>query len=230
MGKKSLFVIGIFLILFSLQSCSSKPEKALLDRYFHAILLNDITTMSTMALEPVAIEAKSYEITKVGVDKVEPASLPDLNKKELELKKKLEGHVAPTLDAKDALDAAKDELDSARTGAAKNAAKKKVEELQAKYDQEYELHKQLQKDYNDAKAAAAREEEIATFSLGAGELPTIRELTGNVHSKEVEVKVISKEGQVKNYIFHLRMYNLRDETLNMNRRGRWVIIDFELLS
>jgi hypothetical protein len=228
MGKKSLFVIGVILILISLQSCSSKPEKAILGRYFHAVALNDITTMSTMALEPVAIEFKSYGVTNVGAEKVEPASLPDLNKKELELKKRLENHVAPTLDAKDALDASKEELDNARTGAAKNAAKKKVEDLQAKYDQEYELHKQLQKDYNDAKTAAAREEEITSFSLGAGELPTIRELKGDVHSKDIDVKVVSKTGQAKNYKFYLRMYNLKDETLNIARRGRWVIIKTEV--
>jgi hypothetical protein len=210
MGKKSLFVIGVILILISLQSCSSKPEKAILGRYFHAIALNDITTMSTMALEPVASEFNSYEVATGGAE--------------------LEDHVAPTLDAKDLLDGAKEELDSARTGAAKKAAQKKVDELQAAYDKEYELHKQLQKDYNDAKAAAAHEEEITSFSLGAGEVPTIRELTGNVHSKDIEVKVVTKAGQAKNYKFYLRMYDLKDETLNMIRRGRWVIINFELLS
>ena len=229
MARKSLYVIGIILLLFVLQSCKSKPEEGLLKRYFGAIILNDVTTMSTMALEPISMDVASWEITSVSEERIEPALLPELNKKELELKKKVEESVVITLDAKDELLDAEFELERARTRAAKRAAQKKVNELQAKYDEIRENHNQVQKDYSEAKSATAREEEITSFSLGAGEISNIRDLTGEVHFKEVEVKV-QGESDTKNYKLYLRKYNLKDEVLNVNRRGQWKIIKFELIS
>jgi hypothetical protein len=146
-----------------------------------------------------------------------------------DLKKKLEEHVGPTIDAKDALDVAKEELDTARTKAAKQAAQKKVDEMQAKYDQEFGLHKDLQKGYNDAKAIAAREEEITAFSLGAKNLANIRDLTGNVSAKEVEIKVHPKAGGDKSYKLSMRSYSLKEEGSGLKHNGRWVIIKFEPL-
>lgn len=227
MRRRTLLIVSVILVIFAIQSCKQHAEEGLLSRYFHAVSLKDVTTMSTMALEPLAIDVEDWEITAVGEEKIEPAVLPDLSKKEEEFKKSLEAHVGPTLDAKDLLDIAKDELDMARTRAAKAAAQKKVDELQAKYDAEYEIHKELQKNYNDSKAGAAREEEISIFSLGAGQIPNIRDLMGTSHSKEVDVKVTTKSGETKNYKFYLKKYELRDESLNMTRRGRWVIVKFE---
>ncbi len=230
MTRKGLIIIGLIGAFLALSSCASHPEEALLKRYFNALQLRDLTTLSTMALEPVEIDVANWQITSVTPERIEPATLPELNKKELELKKKVEDHIGPTMDAKDALDAAQSELDAARTGGARAVAKKKVEELQAKYDQEYNLHKELQKQYNDAKAAAAKEEEITLFSLGMSQLPGVRDLTGNVHAKEVEVRITDREGNQKNYRLYLRRYELKEEATNMNYRGRWVIIRFELLS
>jgi len=231
MGKKNLYLFGaILLVVAAFSSCSSQPDKAVIERYFHAIQLNDLTTMSTIAVAPTDIDFKSFEITNLGEAKVQPAGLSDMDKKEKEFQKKLQDHVEPTLVAKDVLDGAKEELDNARTKAAKNAAQKKVDDLQAKYDQEYEIHKQLQKDYNEAKAAAAHEEETAIFSLGVKDIPNVRDLTGEVQSKEAEVKVVNKAGAEKTYVFQLRLFNLKDETLNLNRRGRWVITDIKATS
>ncbi|MFQ6108310.1 MAG: hypothetical protein ACE5L7_02000, partial [Candidatus Aminicenantales bacterium] len=182
-----------------------------------------------MALEPVSIEAKSWEILSVSEERMEPAKLPEMNQKEMELKKKLEDHVGPTLDAEDALYEAKEKLKNARTRAARRAAQKEVDEAQAKYDEERELHRQLQKDYNEAKAASQREEEIATFSLGTGSLPNIRDLKGEMYSKEVDVRAVGEEG-AKDYRFYLRRYILHDETLDLTHRGRWIIVKIEGLS
>jgi len=230
MKKKIFLTMGILLFAFILQTCSQKPEKSLLKRYFHALSLNDLTTLSTMALEPAELNAKSWQIINVSEERIEPAVLPDLNKKELELKKKVENSVGITLDARDELDNAKFELENARTRAAKRAAQKKVDELQAKYDEIYENHKQLQKEYNEAKAAAAREEEITLFSLGAGELPNARDFKGNINAKEVDVEIVEPSGAEKKYRFYLRKYDLQDEAANIHRRGRWIIVNIELIS
>lgn len=229
MKRKIPLIIGIALLVFIVQSCQQKPEEGLLKRYFHALSLNDMATLSKMALEPVSLDVANWEIVNVGEEQIIPAALPLLNKNELELKKNLEGSVGITIDARDELDDAKFELENARTRAAKRAAQKKVDELEAKYDEIYANHKQLQKDYNEAKAASAREEEITSFSLGAGELPNIRDFTGDVHSEEVDVKIVNKEAEEKTYRFYLKRYNLRDEAMNLDRRGRWIIVAFEPL-
>ncbi len=229
MRRKSLFVLALVLILLPLQYCKSHPEQNILSRYFNAMTLNDTMTMSTMALEPMKIDWASWKILSVSEEKIEPAVLPDLNKQELDAKKKMDDHVTPTLEAKDAVDIAKDEYDSARTAAAKAAAKKKVDEAQLKFDDETNLHNELKRAYNETKAAAAREENITSFSLGAGQLANIRDLKGDVHSKEIQVEIKAKDGSSATYHFNMRMYRLKDETLNLPHNGRWVIVKQEQL-
>jgi hypothetical protein len=229
MRRKSLVIFGVLLILVFMQSCKARPEQSLLKSYFHACSLNDVTTMSTMAVDPIRIEAASWSITKVGEEIIVPAMLPEMNQKEAELKKQTDAHIAVTLDAKDVLDNAKDEFNSARTAAARAAAKAKVDEAQKKYDEEYKLHQDMLKAYNDAKAAAAKEEEITSFSLNAGQLANIRELKGNVHSKEVEIQVKAPNGTTENMKITMRIYDLKDEAANISRRGQWKITSFEKL-
>ena len=225
MTRKNLSLIGVILVLFVLQSCQSKPEENLLKRYFQAVSLNDMRAMSTMALEPVNLDVKSWEIVSINEEKIAPALLPELNKMELMLQKKVEESVIITLDAKDELLGAEYELERTRTRY-KRSVQKEVNELQAKYDERYANYLQLKKDYNEAKAVTAREEQICSFSLGAGDITNIRDLTGQVHFKEVEVKVEGKS-DTKNYKIYLRKYDLKDEALNVNRRGRWIIVALE---
>jgi len=230
MRRKGLIVFGavvVLFILFSLQGCKSTPEKGLLRAYFSAISMKDTTTMSTMAIEPISIDAASWNIISVSEEKIDPTNLVELGKAELEFKKKLEEHVGPVMDAEDALYGAQEEQKAARTGGAKAAAKKKVDEMQAKFDQEREVHKQLQRSYNEAKAAAQKEKDTATFSLGAGEVANIMDLAGTVHTKDVDVKITGKDGQAKTYRFNLRRYELKDEAANIPRRGRWIIVKYE---
>ena len=68
------------------------------------------------------------------------------------------------------------------------------------------------------------------FSLGQRELATVRELTGDVHFKDVEIAVTNRAGVTKNYKLPMRQYVLRDEVNKIPHRGRWVIIKFEPLS
>jgi hypothetical protein len=229
MDRKTLSLLAVILVLCFFCSCSSHPEEALLKRYFAALSLNDNTTLSTMALEPIDISAESWEIINVSEEVVEPFKLLDMNKNELDFKKQLEDHVGVTLDARDEWDNVVYEEERARTRAAKRAAKAKADELKVKYDEVLGEHKEMQKNYNEAKAAAAKEEEIATFSLGTGELPTIRDFTGEVFKKEVDVKTEGETG-VDNYRIYLRRYILQDEATGIHHRGRWIILKFENLN
>lgn len=225
MNRKILAAFGVILLAVAFTSCSSNPEKGLLDRYFNALSLNDVTTLSTMAIDPVSIEFDNWELVSVSEEIIESAKLPEMNQKELDLKKQQEESVGVTLDARAELDDAVFERDNARGAAAKRQLQAKVDELQTKYDEQYAAHQQLQKDYNEAKAAAAREEEVSQFSLGS-DYTTIRDFVGNVHAKTVDVKVV-KDGAETNYRFHLSRYMLKDEAMNLDHRGRWVIIKIE---
>jgi len=229
MARKSLIVIGVLFILFVLQSCQSKPEASILKNYIQAIILNDKTTMASMAMDPISFEVERWEIVNVSPENVEPAPLPKLNDEEKNLQKQMQDSVGITMDAKDAVDEAAYELKNARTPAAKKAAQKKKDELQAKYEEIRARHDQLMKDFNLAKQASIREEETTNFSLRAGDLANIRDLKGNVHSKDVEIKAISRSG-TRNIKFYMKRYELRDETLNLPFRGRWIIIKIEPLS
>ncbi len=229
MARKILSILGIIVLLSVITSCGGHPEEGLLKRYFSALTLNDRTTLSTMALEPLSIDAsQGWEITNVTEERIEPFKLPEMDRIEKDLQKKLQDHVGPTMDAEDALWEAKEKLKNARTGGARRSAQNEVEEAQAKFDEERELHRQLQQDFNEAEDAAQKEEEIATFSLGTGRLPNIRDLSGDVYFSEVDVQATGQSG-IKNYRFYLRRYHLTDETLNLPHRGRWVIVNIEPL-
>jgi hypothetical protein len=230
MRKKTLLVIGCLVAFLVIQGCTSAPEKTLLKKYFNAVTMNDNDTMSSIALDPLQPEMTSWNIVSIGPEKVEPASLPALNKTEIEAKKIQDAQIGPTLDADALLKNAQDEKDLARSAAGKAAAQRKIDELQAKYDIENGKMQELKKAYNAAKTAAAAEEEITMFSLSARELPTVRELTGDVHSKDVEVAITTKAGGAKNYRLSMRQYLLKDEANNIPYRGQWKIIKFEPLS
>ena len=226
MRKQTLVVLGILIAFFAVQSCTSNPEKGLLSRYFNAVTMNDNSTMASMALEPAQWDVASWEIVSVSPEKADPVTLSDLNKKEMEAKKAQDGQIGPTMDADAALSNAKDELDLARTGAAKAIAKKRVDETQVKYDVEYGKMRDVKKAYTDAKNAAASEEQITLFSLGLRELAGVRDLKGSVHSKDVVVKIKTKQGAVKDYRLLMRMYDVKNDA-GQKLSSRWVIIRFE---
>ncbi|MDI6846058.1 MAG: hypothetical protein QME28_07965 [Candidatus Saccharicenans sp.] len=231
MKIKSLWLIGLLVFgLMYYSACSSAPEKTLLDKYFHAVSMNDNQTMAAMAWKPLEIDYASYTIVEVSPEKVEPVILPELDAKEAEAKKKMDDHVGPVVDAKDALDAKKDEYDNARTAAARAALKKQLDELQAKYDYEYNLHKELRRQYDEAKEAAAREEQVTLFSLGLKSLPGVRSLKGDVYSKEVIISVRNKAGVERKYRVEMRRYVLKDESGRVAFNGQWKIVDFKLVS
>lgn len=230
MRKTTLCVICLLVAFLAIQGCTSKPEKSLLSRYFNAVTLNDNDTLSSMALEPFQPEMTAWSIVSISPEKIEPAKLPDLNKAEIEAKKAQDAQIGPTIDADTLLKDAVYEKETSRSAAGKAAAQRKIDELQVKYDAENAKMQAFKKDYNAAKAAASAEEEMTMFSLAARELATVRELTGNVHSKEVEVTITTKAGGAKNYRLYMRQYLLQDEVNKIPHRGQWKIIRFEPLS
>ncbi len=224
MNKKILCYLGIVLIMFVIHSCSSSPEKAILERYFHALSLNDLNTLSTMAIEPAHFEFDSKKIVEVTEEYTDSFELPEMDKKEKGLKEKVDDLTIETLNARDEMDTAKFEMERRRTRANIN----EFNEAEEKYNELRDRHKELQKQYNEAKLAAEEEEETALFSLG-GDFPRIRQFEGDISKKEVEVKVF-RNGEEVNYRVYMRQYQLKDPENNIPHNGRWIIIRFERLN
>ena len=221
MNKKIFSYLGIVLLIFIIHSCSSHPEEALLDRYFNAMSFNDLNTLSTMAIEPADFEFDSWEIVNVSEEYTEAFTLPEMDRKEKELKKKVDDSTINTLNKRDEMDVAKFEMERRRTRANIN----KFNEAEAEYNEMYKAHKELQKEYNETEAAAEKEEKIALFSLG-GDFPRIRMFEGDVHMKEVDIKV-KRNGDEANYRIYMRQYELTDPENNITHTGRWIILRFE---
>jgi IS1 family transposase len=230
MKKRTMIVAGVIVALFVIQGCTAAPEKILLKKYFNAVTMNDNDTMSSIALEPFQPELGSWSIVRIGEEKIEPAALPALNTAEIEAKKAQDAQIGPTLDADSLLKDAQYEKDLARSAAGKAAAQRKIDELQAQYDIENAKMQEFKRIYNAAKKAAADEEEMTMFSLGERELPTVRELVGDIHTKDVDVAITTQSGTTKTYRLVMKKYALRNEALNIPYRGRLVIIRFEPLS
>lgn len=229
MNRKVLSFLGVVLLIAVVSSCSSSPEKGLLDRYFSALSMNDNMTLRTMAISPATFDFTSYEILAVSEEDIQPFSLKELDDKEKELKKQQDESVGVTMDASDELDNAVFERNNARSRTARAAAQKKVDELQEAYDKQRDAHDELVKEFNAAREAASMEDKIANFSLG-GEYPMIREFVGEVHFREVDIKINMKDGTSSDYKVLLRRYILDDEAQNLPHRGRWIILKFEKLT
>jgi hypothetical protein len=182
-----------------------------------------------MAISPATFDFASWEILGVSEEVVQPFGLKAMDDQEKEFKKKQDDSIGITLDARDELDNAVFERNNARSRTARAAAQKKVDELQETYDTQRAAHDALVRDYNTAREAASKEEDIANFSLG-GDYPMIREFVGEVFFREVDIQVKMKDGTSSNYKVYLRRYVLMDEAQNMPHRGRWVIIKFEKLT
>jgi len=184
---------------------------------------NDLNTLSTMAIEPADFEFDSWEIVNVTEEFTEPFALSKMDQKEKELKGKVDDSTMETLDARDAMDGAKFEMERRRTRANIN----KFNEAEENYNTRYEAHRELQKEYNELEQAAEREKKISLFSLG-GDFPRIRQFEGDIHTKEVDLKV-KRNGEEANYKIYMRQYELTDPENNITHTGRWIILRFENL-
>ncbi len=229
MNRKALSFLGVVLLIAVVSSCSSNPEKGLLDRYFSALRMNDNMTLRTMAISPATFDFASYEILAVSEEDIRPFSLKELDDKEKALKKQQDESIGVTMDASDELDNAVFERNNARSRTARATAQKKVDELQEAYDKQRDAHNELVKEFNEAREAASNEATIANFSLG-GDYPTIQEFVGEVHFREVDIKITMTDGTASDYKVFLRRYVLDDEAQNLPHRGRWIILRFEKLT
>ncbi|MGQ9617578.1 MAG: hypothetical protein ACUVUG_01320 [Candidatus Aminicenantia bacterium] len=222
---KRIFLIGFWAVLIVLISDCGSPEKNMLDRYFEAVKFGDKMTMSTIAYEPIAIEA----ITKwrlVSLSQEEKKSLPlnELFKKQDELKAKRDELISQVADLNDKVSEAKANLAKAR-GAAKKKAEQEVAEAEEEYKEGRANYEVIQKEWNKLKAEIDKEKALFNLSTGI-EWPEGIEIEGDMGLKEAMIEVTSS-AEVKNYKVILRKYSIKTPE-GRPLTGRWIIEKFIL--
>ena len=231
MRNRALIVIGLLVAFLAIQGCSSAPEKTLLKKYFNAVQMNDNDTMSSMALEPFQPELGSWSIVSIGAEKIEPASLAGA-----EQGRDRGQEAAGRADRAD---------DRRRYGPQGRPVRKGHLPVRRRQGRRSEEDRRApgqvrRRERQDAGIQEGLQCRQGRRRRGRGdddvlprrqrELPTVRELTGDVHSKDVEIAVTNRAGVTKNYRLAMRQYLLKDEVNNIPHRGRWMIIKFEPLS
>ncbi|MFC2142326.1 hypothetical protein ACFLR7_05280 [Acidobacteriota bacterium] len=231
-GIMNISGIGIEMILEEYEKGKSAKldmlsigELGLLARYFKALNLSDLTTLSAMAREPVSFKVDSWEILSVSDEVIKPFKLAEMDAIENELQKKVGVSVGVIQDTRNTLDEAIYAKTNARTSDARKAAQLKEDEMKKVYNELRARHDQLQKDFKLACQEASKEEEIAAFSIW-GEHPAIRSYNGEVFSKSLDVQIVTKNG-TSQYRFNLRRYLLKNTATDINHRGRYIIINIE---
>ena len=91
----------------------------------------------------------------------------------------------------------------------------------AEWDKYNEKDRDLKRQVAGAKADLEKEKRAVRLSVG--DLDGVEDLPGEVHTKTVDVEIVSK-GQAKPYTMTLRRYELKREGAG-RRDSRWVVQD-----
>ncbi|MEW6457415.1 MAG: hypothetical protein AB1410_11955 [Acidobacteriota bacterium] len=221
--KRKVLLIILLLSVLIIGGCKYAAEKAILNKYFNAVRLNDKTTMGSLAVEPMAFTFSKWEIVSISEEKVGDTVLPKLADEEKKLKNQLDELMNRRIEANDELNLAKSNLENAIGRAAQRKFQAEVEEKQKIHDELFNEWKELQKKYTDAKLELSQEKKVVNLSL-LQEIPGVEDMTGTVHVKNVVVNIISPQG-TKKIDINLKRYLLKN-VLGRQFRGRWIIYKF----
>lgn len=222
MKRKVLLIILVLSVLI-IGGCKYAAEKAILNKYFNAVRLNDKTTMGTLAVEPMAFTFSKYEVISISEEKVQDSILLKLADEERKLKDRLDELMNKRIEANDELNLAKSNLENAIGRAAQRKFQAEIDTKQKICDELLNEWKELQKKYTDAKLELSQEKKVVNLSL-LREIPGVEDMTGTVHTKNVVVNIINPQG-TKKFDITLKRYLLKN-VLGRQFRGRWIIYKF----
>lgn len=203
------------------------PIVPIIDQYFRAVRAGDNGALSSLALEPFRPDVATWEVVYSGPETSAASPWPMLLRRMEAAREAQDAQIGPTIDADTALKDAQYEMDMARSASAKDALRRKVEDLQGKYDAENARMQELKRAYNDAKSAHALEEEKTLFSLGMRELPPGGPWAGTVYAREARVAIRTGDGASATYRFRFVRYVLEHGGTGQTLQGRWVIVGIQ---
>jgi len=210
-------VLTAFIFFFS--SCS-KPEEIVISKYFKAMSYKDINTLAGMAIEPVQLEFKTWKT--VSVDPVVKAEygLPKMLEKFEQLKKDFEAQKDVYRGKRFDLEDLKLQLEEAR-GKKKTEIQEKVNAAQVQHDEEQKKMEALFKQQNDIKTDIETEKRLITLSTDIAQ--DLEIYSGEVLSTNITVKVTSKEGNTKEYVFSMKRYQLQNPQTQKPLHSKYII-------
>jgi hypothetical protein len=206
------------LVLTAASSCSP-PEKAVVDKYFHAVQAKDHQTLTSFAAVVLDKPVEAWKITKAGEEKQSAAALPELMGKV----KDLEAQLAANKKAAAAYNlenyAKIEKVDALKKGAPVPAA---LAGVVAEWDKFKHKDRELKKALATAKDAVDKEKRYMVLSVGA--VSDLESLTGKMADKQVELDLTLKDEKPKPYVMLLRKYDLV-RAAGSKVMSRWIVYE-----
>jgi len=211
--KKVLIPLVMFGIILAATSCQ-KPEEVTISKYFQCMKANDLGSLASMAAEPVSLKFKSWKFVSSEAPITEDVVLPGLMQKKEELEATRKEQLKTVADKKDAFEEIK--------GTGGKKAQQAIADAETALNDETAKFKALQAELNELKAKIENEKNLIKLSTSIERDPEIYE--GSVVTQKAHTQVTLENGDVKDYTFLLRKYNLTNPTTKKIMNSRFVIL------
>ena len=220
--KKVLIVIALLFLILATTSCQ-KPEEITLSKYFQAMKAKDRDTMAAMAIEPFAVELKSWELISSEEPVSEEFGLPKMIQDLADIKKKKDDQLLLVRDKKDALDQLKTQLGESR-GGKKAEIQKQITVLESESEAETANYRRDQANYTQMKTQVENEKKMIILSTNIDQNQEL--LAGKTVTNKSIVKIDGAGGE-KEYVFTLRKYELVNPVTNKVQTNRYIILKIQ---
>jgi len=221
--KKLLVLVALLFLIIVTTSCQ-KPEEITLSKYFQAMKAKDRDTMAAMAVEPVALEFKSWELVSSEVPVSEDIMLPKMIQELTDVKKKKDDQILMVKDKKDALDQLKTKLGETRGGRQKADLQKQITDMEKEVEAETANYKRDQMNFTQMKNQVENEKKMVTLSTNIEQNQEL--FAGKTVTSKSLVKITTASGD-KEYVFLLRKFELVNPVTNKVFSNRYIILKIQ---
>jgi hypothetical protein len=218
---KKTFVLAALMMLIMITTSCQKPEEITLSKYFQAMKAKDRDTMAAMAVEPMALEFKSWKLVSSEDPASEDLILQQLIASMGEIKAKKDKQIGLVKDKKDALDVLKTKLAETRGSRQKAELQKQIDAGEQDVLVETQNYKQAQVDYTQMKEQVEVEKKMVTMSTSIEQNQEL--MTGKAVTVKSVVRITTASGD-KEYVFLLRKYELINPLTNKVSPNRFIIL------
>jgi len=204
--KKALSLIAVCALIMVLTYCGS-PSEGLVAKYFQVMQMLDKDSMTSMALNPVEIEFKDYEI----VSSTEPYESELLLPKYLQQLEQIQEQKKEIMQRANELEGEiidmEYDIEDTRSTSRKRQLREEMEEKQEQLDAiKFEFTKVLQREY-EVEQLIEREETLVKKSTSLTE--NLADYTGVIKRSEVFVDVTLPTDKHNQYVFILSAYEVQ---------------------
>ncbi len=221
--KKLLVLVALLSLIIVTTSCQ-KPEEITLSKYFQAMKAKDRDTMASMAVEPVSLEFKSWELVSSEAPVNADVMLPKMIQELADVKKQKDDQILMVKDKKDALDQLKTKLAETRGSRQKADLQKQITEMEKEVETETANYKRDQMNFTQMKNQVENEKKMVTLSTN---IEQNQELFAGKSVTTKSIVKITTAGGDKEYVFLLRKFELVNPVTNKVFSNRYIILKIQ---